>query len=195
MTTDRSPQPVYPRWSKTLLDRSQVVVRPLTRADRDATRTFLAALSSESRRHRFMRSTDDLGETQLEALVAVNRPTAVAYAAVTKEDSRERIVAIGHGTRDADSGFVCTLAVADEWQEKGLGTFLLGQLIASARRRGLRRVYLHAYAENVRLNDLVRALGFSTQAEVDHPRRVIHFLSLVRAEPTDRDACPQADDQ
>ena len=57
-----------------------------------------------------------------------------------------------------------------------------GRLIASARNRGQRRLYLHAYAENVRLNDLVRAFGFRTRAEQDHPQRVIHELDLLGAD-------------
>ncbi|MBS0575197.1 MAG: GNAT family N-acetyltransferase [Proteobacteria bacterium] len=185
MPAEPAARGAFPRWSKTLLDRSRVVVRPLARTDRDAKRAFLAALSSESRRHRFMRSTDGIGGAQLEQLVDIDRKAGIAYAAIVKEDSREKIVAIGRGERDGDGGFVCTLVVADEWQDKGLGTFLLGRLIASARNRGQRRLYLHAYAENVRLNDLVRAFGFRTQAEQDHPQRVIHELSLLRADRDD----------
>lgn len=182
MTTEPAASDAFPRWTKTLLDRSQVTVRPLTRRDRDAKRRFLEALSSESRRHRFMRSTDGLDEVQLEHLVDVDRESGVAYAAVVKDDAREKIVAIGRGSRDGDDGFACTLVVADEWQDKGLGTFLLGRLIAAARRRGLGRVYFRAYAENLRLNDLMRISGFRTVPEPDHARRVIHERILVPSE-------------
>ncbi len=51
--------------------------------------------------------------------------------------------AIGTGRLRAD-GKIGRMAVRRRWRGRGVGTALLRALVAAARRRGLRRVYLHA---------------------------------------------------
>ena len=47
LTRNPSDAPDQPRWTETLRDGSQVVVRPLAQADREAERAFIEELSPE----------------------------------------------------------------------------------------------------------------------------------------------------
>ena len=46
--------PSYPRWTETLRDARQVVIRPVCPSDAAAERLFIESLSPQSRRYRFL---------------------------------------------------------------------------------------------------------------------------------------------
>ncbi|MBS0192825.1 MAG: GNAT family N-acetyltransferase [Proteobacteria bacterium] len=184
----------YPRWIATLRNRRNVLIRPIRKRDLTAARAFFDGLSREARRHRFMRPQDAAEETPAESLVDARRPGEIAYVAVVKEDSRQKVVGVGQCVRDTMDGCRCTVVVADAWYDRGLGSALLKRLIATARRDGIARMYFIGYAENLRLRDLARFFGFDLRQEPDHPRRVVYELALTTdpvAEPADR---PDRDD-
>ena len=67
----------------------------------------------------------------------------------------------GRGTGDAD---VQTIAVLPEARGRGLGRTLVTQLVAEARRRGAREVFLEVRADNPVAQGLYASLGFEELA-------------------------------
>jgi ribosomal-protein-alanine N-acetyltransferase len=65
------------------------------------------------------------------------------------------------GAPDAD---VQTIAVLPEARRSGLGRALMGQMIAEARRRGVREVFLEVRADNPGAQSLYESLGFEAIA-------------------------------
>jgi len=65
------------------------------------------------------------------------------------------------GAPDAD---VQTIAVVPEARGRGLGRALMGQLLAEARRRGAREVFLEVRADNPGAQHLYASLGFEALA-------------------------------
>lgn len=169
----------YPRWVATLRNRRDVLIRPIRKRDLPAARAFFDGLSREARRHRFMRPQDAEDDAIAERLVDVQGAGEIAYVAVVKDDSRQKVIGVGQYAPDRMGGCRCTVVVADAWYDKGLGSALLKRLIATARRNGIARMYFVGYAENLRLRDLARFFGFDLRQEQDHPRRVIYELMLT----------------
>jgi GNAT superfamily N-acetyltransferase len=169
----------FPRWSETLQDNSYVLIRPIAAQDKDAERTFIAGLSAQSRRYRFLGAMACPSERMIEQFINIDYVHEVAFAAVIPEDARERIVGISRYSTDAEGvNCECAVTVSDEWQQKGLGTLLMKHLIEVARTRGIRRMTSIDLAENTRMQDLARYLGFSTRADPDDATQVIHELDL-----------------
>jgi acetyltransferase len=80
---------------------------------------------------------------------------------VQREGGDEAIVADARYVRDASDDGVAefAIAVADEWQGRGLGRALLARLVDQARRQGLRRLLGDVLHENRRMMALVREAG------------------------------------
>jgi GNAT superfamily N-acetyltransferase len=171
--------PEYPRWSHSLRDRSHVLIRPITAKDEDAECAFMQGLSDRARRFGVLGEAEGRGEPPGEECAAVDHGHDVAFAAVTMDDSRERIVGVGRYSAD-DSGHhcECIVTVDDEWQDKGLGTVLMRHLIEVARIRGIRSMTSTASAENIQMHDLAAHLGFQTRGDPHDPSQVIHALTL-----------------
>lgn len=172
-----SADPSHPRWIETLRDRSQVLIRPLAPTDRAAERAFVEGLSEEKRRYRFLGTMDTASERLLDTLTDLDQVHDVAFAAVVPEGAHERIVGVSRYGRNGD-GCECAVTVSDDWQDKGLGTALMRHLIDVARARGMHRMYSVDSAENLRMRDLARFLGFHTRADAADPSQVIHELAL-----------------
>ncbi|HPT95552.1 MAG TPA: ribosomal protein S18-alanine N-acetyltransferase [Microbacteriaceae bacterium] len=64
---------------------------------------------------------------------------------------------VPRGAREAD---VQTIAVSPEARGRGIGRALMGRMIALARERGVREVFLEVRADNDVAQNLYRSLGF-----------------------------------
>lgn len=167
------------RWSETLRDRSHVVIRPVAPQDREAERAFIEGLSPMSRHFRFLGEVCHPSDRLLDQLTKVDPTRDAAFAAVTPEGAQERIVGVSRYSADrSGDSCECAVAVADDWQGKGLGTLLMKHLIDVARSHGVHRLYSVDLAENVRMTELAGELGFHTRSDPDDAAQVIHELSL-----------------
>lgn len=171
--------PEYPRWSETLRDHSNVLIRPILPQDGDAERAFIEGLSSEARRYRFLGEVKSPSEDLIERFTRIDYIHEVAFVAVIPDDGRQRIVGVSrYSTDQAGLHCECAVTVSDEWQNKGLGTLLMRHLIEVARARGIRTMTSIDSAENVAMQDLARYLGFRTRVDPDDAAQVIHELDL-----------------
>ena len=171
--------PEYPRWSETLRDHSQVLIRPVTPQDRAAERAFIEGLSAQARRYRFLGQVGCPSEDTINRLTDLDYVHDVAFAAVVAQDARQKFVGVSrYGTDATGRHCECAVTVGDEWQDKGLGTVLMRHLIEVARSRGIRSMYSIDSAENIRMHDLAKFLGFRTRPDPDDATQVIHELEL-----------------
>lgn len=171
--------PEYPRWTETLRNGSHVLIRPITPLDKTAEREFIEGLSAQARRFRFLGGVRSPSEAMIERFTRVDYMHEAAFAAVVGEAAAERIVGVSRYSTDAQGGSCeCAVTVSDEWQALGLGTLLMKHLIEVARARGIRTMTSIDSAENFRMQDLARFLGFHTRTDPDDARQVIHELVL-----------------
>jgi GNAT superfamily N-acetyltransferase len=127
----------------------RVVLRPIGPADLELDRRFIEALSPASRRFRFLETILTPSDALLNQLTVLDPATDVAIVAVVGEGSRERAVGVGRFSAYA-AGNECefALTVADDWQQKGLGTVLMARLMDHARARGLTLMHSSDAADN-----------------------------------------------
>lgn len=171
--------PANPRWTETLRDRRQVLLRPIERQDAQAERDFIQALSPESRRARFLYQMNSPSQALIDSLTDIDYTNDVAFIAVVHDDGRDRMVGACRYALGPDPE-QCEVAVAvlDDWQEQGLGTAMMRHLIDVARDRGIKRMVSVDDAGNLEMRDLARYLGFHTKTSPDDPSQVVHTLTL-----------------
>jgi GNAT superfamily N-acetyltransferase len=131
-------------------DRVEVVAFDRTLAG--ALERFFLALSPRSRELRFLSPAMGTTPQQLRPLLDVDGMRHVAHLALVDGAvvGEARFVRLGAGRATAE----LAIAVADDWQGRGVGRRLLDSLVSAAARRGVRRLTFDALAENR------RALGF-----------------------------------
>ena len=165
-----------------LRDGTAVFVRPIHAEDIELERQFIKALSPNSRRFRFLETMQSPGEALLKQLTVINPSTDAAYVALVGEGARQREVGVARFSARAD-GQDCEFAVTvdDEWQNRGLGSLLMGRLIEVARARGIHAMHSSDAADNTRMRQFADHLQFEHKTDPEDPHLVLYTVNL-RAE-------------
>jgi RimJ/RimL family protein N-acetyltransferase len=144
-----------------LHDRRIVRVRPLRFTDRGIYERAVVDLSPRSRYLRFFAPIPRPGERLLDQMTQVDGYRHVAYVALTPDESTAvgviRYVLDAHNPQSGE----VAIAVADEWQRRGLGGQLLRQTVDHARLAGLDSLAATTLRENSGAAGLLEAFGFS----------------------------------
>ena len=155
-----------------------VRLRPVSAADAGAEQAFFSGLSLDSRQKRFHVGLRQLSPSLLRLLTEVDQRLHLAWVAEAETPGRPII---------ADARFACdaeqpthaefALAVADDWQGRGLGRRLLAHLVAHARRQGVQCLYGDVLADNRRMLALLREFGAGM---LPHPEGALLVRGTLR---------------
>jgi len=175
-----------------LRDGSTATIRIAQPRDHAALVDFFASLSQESRLRRFF-SLSVPDPRLIESFCDGSDPRRQLTLIVTQlGDNREIVVAVGSYIAKAPDAAEIGLAVADEWQGKGIGTLMLERLALVAVANGLRRFWAVTLFENQQMLDVFRASGFDCRTRTDQGLVEIDLsvipneTSVARAEMRDR---------
>jgi RimJ/RimL family protein N-acetyltransferase/nucleotide-binding universal stress UspA family protein len=147
-----------------LRDGSSVLIRPIEPEDRELLRAAFERLSERSRYLRFQSSLTELSDRQLSYLTAVDHHDHEALVAIDPDTGEgigvARFVRVDEGVAE------CAIAVADDWQGRGVATELLDQLVDRAREEEIDRFTALLLAENNDALRLLERLGHTAQRRV-----------------------------
>jgi GNAT superfamily N-acetyltransferase len=143
----------------TLNDGSEVEIRPLTADDKAGLAAGFERLSELSRYRRFLSPTSRLSAKQLAYLTEVDHHDHEALVAIdpTSHDGLAVARYVRSAQNPGEAEFA--VAVADDWQRRGLGTALLQELAARARAEGITRFTGFVLKDNQPMRGLLQSLG------------------------------------
>jgi RimJ/RimL family protein N-acetyltransferase len=123
-----------------LADGTQVACRSIQPTDEPRIKDLFYALSRETVYYRYMsRSKHMLTEKEAQNFTYVDHRNEVALVVTMPEAQGEVIIAVGRYYLDPKTNRAeVAFTVLDSWQNKGIGTFLLKQLVQIARRNGIK---------------------------------------------------------
>lgn len=121
-----------------LEDGTQITFRPIHPTDEPRMRELFYALSQETMYYRFMTRTYHIPRREFHNFVFINHRSDVAIVATLPAAHGEEIVAVGRYYLDETTNFAeVAFVVRDDWQNHGIGTFLLRHLETIAKRNGI----------------------------------------------------------
>jgi GNAT superfamily N-acetyltransferase len=162
-----------------LSDGTPVLVRPLHPDDIELERGFIAALSPQARRYRFLQAMRSPSDALLRQMTIINPATDAAFVAVLGEGDQAREIGVARFSAPG-GGEDCEFAVtvADEWQHKGLGTLLMRQLMEVAQARGITSMHSSDAADNSLMREFAQHLHFHHKPDPDDAKLVLYSVDL-----------------
>lgn len=169
-------------WNETLEDGQRVLIRPIRADDVAGNARFLEDLSPPSKHFLFLGGIAHLSEQALKRLCDLDYAHDMAYVALLPDDSstgpKRQVGVCRYAGADSAQGAEISVAVADDWQRKGLGRLLVRHLIDYARSHGVKRLYSMDSASNEGMRALARHLGFTASTDPGDRSQVIYSLEL-----------------
>jgi GNAT superfamily N-acetyltransferase len=142
-----------------LRDGSRVEIRAVGPTDKSGLASGFERLSERSRYRRFLSPTPELTPRQLAYFTDIDHHDHEALVAIEPASRYGVGVARYVRSRDDPEEAEFAVAVADDWQGRGLGTALLRHLAARAREEGITWFTGLVLAENRSMLDVLGALG------------------------------------
>lgn len=156
-------------------------LRPLVPGDARAEQRFFNGLSLDSRHQRFHFGLHELSPSLLKLLTEVDQRLHRAWVVELATPAGPVVIADARYVCDPEQPTVAefALAVADDWQGRGLGRRLVAHLIAEARRHGVRELFGDVLAENRRMLALMREIGMKLRPHPDGAMLVRAVLAMA----------------
>jgi len=164
-----------------LADGTQLTIRPIRPEDAKIEQEFVRRLSEESKYFRFMQAILELTPQMLVRFTQIDYDREMALIAVHDQpDGSEVQVAVARYTVDPDwTSCEFALTVADEWQGRGVGYYLMERLMEVARERGLEVIHGEVLAANSHMLGLMQRLGFKIRSSLDETDLKLVHRSLA----------------
>jgi RimJ/RimL family protein N-acetyltransferase len=145
---------------KRLPDGAPILIRPIRADDKRMLENGLRHLSPETVQRRFLTPKSSFSRAELRYLTEVDGRDHVALVVESPTDPVRRLIAVArfirlHDDRDAAEA---AIVVADDWQRRGLGSLLAGELAGIARALEIRRFTATMASDNVPAHRLMRRL-------------------------------------
>ncbi|HLB74370.1 MAG TPA: GNAT family N-acetyltransferase [Sedimentisphaerales bacterium] len=162
---------IYPKELEhysTLRDGTEIFFRPVKPTDEPALSEMLYSLSEASVKTRYMTGTVAFPHSHIQQLTNIDYKKDVAIVGVVPGISGEEVVAIAQyfldpHTQAAEVAFL----VQDEWQQKGMGTFLLEYVTQIAKNRGVKRFFAKVLPSNKSMLAVFHNSGYKVNTEFD----------------------------
>jgi acetyltransferase len=153
-----------------LLDGTRITVRPIRPEDAQIERDFVRNLSPQAKYFRFMHALHELTQEMLIRFTQIDYDREMAFIAVVPQDSNDIEIGVARYVMNPDRhSCEFALVVADQWRKKGIGSYLMTQLMRAAKNRGLDSMTGEVLADNEHMLDLARRLGFTRHPHDQDP--------------------------
>ena len=151
-----------------LKDGTKITFRPIHPTDEPRMRDLLYDLSQETIYYRFMSHQERFGQRQIQNFVYIDHRQDVAIVGILPEVYGDEIIAVGRyyldeHTNRAEVAFV----VRDEWQNKGLGSFVFKHLVNIAKANGISGFTAEVLRNNNRMQAIFNHSGLKVTSAIE----------------------------
>jgi RimJ/RimL family protein N-acetyltransferase len=143
-----------------LKDGAPILIRPIRPDDKGLLESGLRYLSETSVQRRFLAPKRSFSRAELRYLTEVDGRDHVALVVESPVDPVRRVIAVARFVRwqNEPEAAEAAIVVADDWQQRGLGTLLAERLADEARGAGITRFTATMASDNVPAHKLMLRL-------------------------------------
>ncbi len=155
----------WEKWSETA-DGDRILIRPIKPADEHLYGDFVAKLSPEDIRFRFLAPRKEFSHRFIARFTQIDYARAMAFVAL--DNTQKELLGVARLAADPDyiRGEYAVI-VRSDLTGSGIGWALMSHLIAYAEKEGLRELVGDVLASNTRMLEMCRALGFETASDAE----------------------------
>ena len=156
-------------------DGTEITARPVHPTDQPLMKDLLYTLSEEAVYYRFFTNLKRFPQKEIQQFIYIDHRQDEAIVVTVPAANREEIIAMGRyyldtKTNRAEVAFV----VADNWQRRGIGKFLLRTLTRIAKRNGIRGFTAEVMADNKAMQAVFNRSGHKVSSTLQD--RVYSFV-------------------
>jgi len=150
-----------------------ITIRPIKPEDAVLEKNFVSRLSEYTKYFRFRQALHELTPEMVVRFTQIDYDREMAFVAVTEDKQLPYELGVGRYMRNPD-GYSAefALVVADDCQCLGIGTRIMKTLMQAAKDKGIAVFEAEVLANNQAMLALMKRLGFSIEANPDHPELV-----------------------
>ena len=147
---------------------TQISMRPIHPTDEPRMRNLFYELSQQTLYYRFMSDLKKIPRKQIQDFVYIDHRNDIAIVATVPEAEGEKILAIGRYYLDPKTNMAeVAFVVHDDWQKRGIGTFLFNHLVKIARRNGIRGFTAEVLRQNKPMQSVFDHSNCKTQSRLE----------------------------
>jgi len=137
---------------KTFKDGLELKIRPIRASDEDMMRRLFYKFSDESKYYRYFTHVKVMPHRNMQKYLSVDYDKILAVVAVHQTGNIEKIVAEArYAAYPAGDAYEMAFLVDEEYQGKGIATFMANYLIKIARERGITKLVASVLAQNKKM--------------------------------------------
>ena len=172
------PYPVECETKFGLPDGTWIEVRPLKPADERSLRDLFYSHSEETVMVRYGKPVKSLTRAQVQDFVTLDYDARMALGAFERKGRASRLLGVARWDHPApESGAFVNLTVHDDFQGRGIGSFLIRMLARHARRSGIKKMTAEYATAVARMEGMAKATGARVESGPSGKRRAVWDLS------------------
>ncbi|OGD48147.1 hypothetical protein A3K69_04865 [Candidatus Bathyarchaeota archaeon RBG_16_57_9] len=161
---------VYPEGFETTMitkGGSELIVRPIKPTDEEMLSDMFYDLSDQTIINRFFSMLKSMPHRKLQQFCCIDYDGEMSLVALTKEGVKQRIVGLGSyhlnpATHRAEIAFM----MADAWQGKGIGTYMMQGLVKIAKSKKIKGFTAEVMRDNVPMIALMHKAGVEPKSTI-----------------------------
>jgi GNAT superfamily N-acetyltransferase len=132
-----------------LADGVEVLIRPIRADDEPRIKDMFYSFSEKTKYLRYHNTLKSMPHNKLQVFCNVDYDTEMALVGITGPPGHEEVIGVGRYLTDAAKlSAEMAFVVRDDYQRKGLGTYLFRRLVEIAQSQGICRFHAEVLAEN-----------------------------------------------
>ena len=149
-------------------EETELFFRPVKQTDEPLMKEFFYSFSDKSFYQRFFTHQVAMPHSKLQHLVNPDYDEEMAITGVIQKEGRNYIIAVGRYYLDQSTNMAeIAFIVRDNYQQKGIGTFLLQYLIEIAKKRGIKGFKAEILTENMVMLHVIHKCGYPVQSKLE----------------------------
>jgi RimJ/RimL family protein N-acetyltransferase len=159
---------------------TRMFIRPLKPTDEDMMKELFYSFSEKTIQQRFMSTRVIQPRFERMSQVNVDYDTAMGFGVFKGTDEKQEMVAMCSYENDVKTSTAeVSFAVRDNWQGKGLGTYMLDLMIKVGKSRNIKTFTAEVLATNVGMLNLFYRTGLDVHAKLEDDVYIVSF-NLVK---------------